>query len=152
MTDPNDNTSDIDVMARTLYGEARGEGDLGMKAVACVIMNRCKHATAYMLTHGHAHSLFGNGSPESACQAKWQFSCWNAGDPNCHIINDVDDSDPIFTKALQIASSAVNGLLDDITFGATHYYDRRMPEPPEWAEDKEPCASISHHLFFNNVS
>ncbi len=31
---------DIEIMAKTIYGEARGEGEEGMEAVACVIMNR----------------------------------------------------------------------------------------------------------------
>ena len=33
---------DIDILARTIYGEARGEKTAGKKAVACVIMNRYK--------------------------------------------------------------------------------------------------------------
>lgn len=32
--------TDIDILARTIQCEAGGEGDNGMKAVACVIMNR----------------------------------------------------------------------------------------------------------------
>ena len=34
--------NDEDILARTLYGEARGEGIDGIEAVACVIMNRYK--------------------------------------------------------------------------------------------------------------
>ena len=34
--------SDVDILARTLYGEARGEGIDGIEAVACGIMNRFK--------------------------------------------------------------------------------------------------------------
>ena len=33
---------DVDILARTIYGEARGEGQEGMEAVACVVMNRYK--------------------------------------------------------------------------------------------------------------
>ena len=32
--------NDQEVLARTLWGEARGEGPEGMTAVACTIMNR----------------------------------------------------------------------------------------------------------------
>ena len=35
---------EIDVLARTLWGEARGEGTAGMQAVASVILNRVKIA------------------------------------------------------------------------------------------------------------
>ena len=34
--------NDLQILARTLFGEARGEGDEGLEAVACVIMNRFK--------------------------------------------------------------------------------------------------------------
>lgn len=33
---------DIDTLARTVWGEARGESLLGKEAVACVILNRHK--------------------------------------------------------------------------------------------------------------
>ena len=33
---------DLQILARTLFGEARGEGDEGIEAVACVVMNRFK--------------------------------------------------------------------------------------------------------------
>lgn len=33
-------TSDVDVLARTIYGEARGESISGMEAVAFVVLNR----------------------------------------------------------------------------------------------------------------
>jgi spore germination cell wall hydrolase CwlJ-like protein len=55
-------TYDEDIIARTIYDEARGESDKGRKLVASVIYNR------------------GNGNPENmrkACLAKSQFSGWN---------------------------------------------------------------------------
>ena len=142
--------NDTDILARTIFGEARGEGSAGMKAVASVVMNRCLHAAAYMLPHGDGHPLFGDGSPESACKMPWQFSCWNAADPNSQIINDVGDSDAIFHQCLTTAQNAISGEIADSTNGATYYYDRRSPTP-SWAEGKEPCAAIGHHLFFNNI-
>lgn len=133
-------SDDIDSVARTIFGEARGEGKQGMQAVANTIMNRVAKKAWYGLT------------PYEVCHKPWQFSCWNEADPNCQIINDVDQTIPVFCDALQIAANAVSGSLDDITNRATHYYDRRMPTPPSWADGKDPCASIGHHLFFNNIS
>ena len=37
-----DDNNEIDLLARTIWGEARGEGQTGMQAVANVIMNRVK--------------------------------------------------------------------------------------------------------------
>lgn len=40
----------IDYMARTMWGEARGEGATGMRAVGHVIMNRVKAGSWYGAT------------------------------------------------------------------------------------------------------
>src|SRR5512134_3045692 len=58
---------DLSVMARTVYGEARGEPHEGRLAVAHVILNRAR-----------AGGWFGAGVSEVCLQ----FSCWNPGDPN----------------------------------------------------------------------
>lgn len=50
------------ILARTLYYEARSEGEKGIDAVASVILNRA---------HGKAENL------PTVCLAKKQFSCWN---------------------------------------------------------------------------
>lgn len=57
-----DDTQDIDVVAWTLFGEARGEGRQGMVAVACVIVNRAMIAADYVDAHGDPHPLFGDGN------------------------------------------------------------------------------------------
>jgi hypothetical protein len=56
---------DVDTLARTIYGEARGENMLGKRAVAHVILNRVK-----------ANSWWGK-TIAGVCRYKWQFSCWN---------------------------------------------------------------------------
>jgi N-acetylmuramoyl-L-alanine amidase len=137
-TDPN-----IDTLARTIYGEARGQGGYGMRAVACAIMNRVA------LAGQHPH--FGDGTVSSCCQYPWQFSCWNQNDPNLPILQKVLVTDPNFALAIQIATDAVNGNLPDITDGATYYYAMGTPVPP-WAVDKNPCATIGRHVFFKDIA
>jgi N-acetylmuramoyl-L-alanine amidase len=146
-----DDASDTEVVARTLFGEARGEGKQGMVAVACVIYNRAVIAGDYEDDHGMPHPLYGDGSLASACKAPLQFSCWNAGDPNRALIERVTESEPIFLVAVGIGTDAENDQLDDITNGATHYCDKRMPLPPAWAKGKTPCFALGNHLFFNNI-
>ena len=131
-----------DTLACTCYGEARGEGKQGMIAVANVVMNRVAQPN---------HPHFGNGNVASCCMAPYQFSCWNQDDPNRNTIEDVDDSDPIFAQALQVAQDAIDGKLQDLTGGATYYYVKGSPEPA-WATGKEPCAIIGHHLFFKDIA
>lgn len=52
---------DLQILARTLFGEARGEGDEGLEAVACVIINRFnakKWFTGYDVLNGKKNSKY----------------------------------------------------------------------------------------------
>src|SRR5690606_4106602 len=89
---------DLDTLARTLWGEARGEGVAGMQAVAAVIMNRHKLAkqnAAYARQFGR--------SVAEICLKPYQFSAWLASDPNRFKMMTVSTSDPVFRDALRIA-------------------------------------------------
>lgn len=59
---------DHDILARTLWGEARGESLAGHIAVAWTIRNR--------VNDGRAKSWWGEGYT-GVCQKPYQFSCWN---------------------------------------------------------------------------
>jgi len=130
-------TPAIDVLARTIYGEARGESVRGMEAVAAVVMNRV------------ARRGWWGRTVETVCLKPWQFSCWNAADPNRRRVLEVTDADPVFRTCLRIARRAVAGAVDDPTRGATHYH--AVGVLPEWAKGRQPCARIGDHLFYNDV-
>lgn len=141
---------EVDVLARTIWAEARGEHEQGMTAVACVVANRVAIAKRYIANSGKPHPLFGDGTFADCCQKRWQFSCWNASDPNRSKLLAVDQADPAFQTATQIAEQALTGTLADVTNGASHYYERHIA-PPQWAVGKTPCAKIGNHLFFKDV-
>jgi len=63
-------SQNVEYMARTLWGEARGESEEGQVAVGHVIKNRVEKKTWYGKTI------------KDVCLKKWQFSCWNENDPN----------------------------------------------------------------------
>jgi hypothetical protein len=127
----------IDVLARTLYGEARGEGFQGMQAVANTVVNRVNSEIRWW-----------GDSIISCCLAPWQYSCWNKNDPNLSFIQQIDASNRLFQGCIELATKAVAGSLPDLTYGADSYYDKRMPTPPAWADGLTPCASIGHHNFY----
>lgn len=129
----------IDVLARTLYGEARGEGSVGMQAVACVVLNRVAVAKE------KSGFWWGNDIIQ-VCQKPYQFSCWNRSDPNFKKLQMVDKSDLYFATALRIAQRAVAGALEDITFGATHYHASSIQ--PYWTRSEKPVATIGRHIFY----
>lgn len=135
-------TNDIETLARTIYGEARGESISGQEAVASVIMNR----VAFSKRKGRY--WWGNTIAE-VCRHPWQFSCWNPDDANFRIINKVADNDLIFCICKRIAQRAVSGLVEDKTVNATHYHTRNTT--PSWAVGKIPCAEIGWHFFYNDI-
>ncbi len=133
------NEMTIDVLARTLWGEARGEGVEGMEAVANVILNRARIAE-------EKGSFWWGNNIIQVCQKPYQFSCWNRSDPNFKKLSSVDDGDLYFASAMRVARRAVIGSLEgDVTEGATHYHTKAIK--PYWAKGKKPCADIGANLF-----
>lgn len=132
----------VDVLARTLWGEARGEGGEGMEAVASVILNRVA------VSQKRGGYWWGN-DVISVCQKPYQFSCWNRSDANYRKLLDVTDKDIHFATALRIARRALAGALPDNTGKATHYHERSIT--PYWAKGEVPTRSIGRHVFFKLV-
>lgn len=127
------------VLARTLYGEARGEGRTGMVAVANVIMNRTVLG-----------GWFGSGVIGVA-KKPWQFSAWNANDPNRSVIENLkpNQGNAVFDMAYEIANSAIAGNLLDVTDGATHYHADYVS--PDWAESLTFTGQLGRHLFYREA-
>lgn len=124
-----------EVLARTLWGEARGEGRRGMEAVACVILNRARNPR-----------WWGN-SIAAVCQQPAQFSCWNRGDPNRAPMLAVTASDERYALAQTVAAHALAGTLDDPTGGADHYANLAVASP-RWADPRRRTITIGAHTFF----
>lgn len=122
---------DLDIMSRTVYGEASNQGFRGMLAVAYVIMNRSKER---------------NQSPAEVCLAPKQFSCWNDGDPNVARINRANFDMPLFCQATVAALIAKDGLKEDPTHGSNHYYADYIPMP-SWAKNMQLMVKIGVHIF-----
>lgn len=142
---------DVEIMARTIYGEARGEGVAGMQAVANVIINRYKEArrkTTLALRWGITIA--------GVCKKKAQFSCWNPENGlskndvnimnNYKLMTHVTRSDSLYNTAYNIALRAVNGTLADNTNGATYYHTTSVK--PTWAVNKTPVALVASHKFY----
>lgn len=127
-----------DVVARTIWAEARGEGEAGMKAVASVIANRRR-------------SPRWPNDWRGVCLQPWQFSCWNLGDPNRTLAVNVTLDNLAFQRAWSIAGDAVLGRLADVTGGATHYHSRFI-NAPYWTKGAEKTASIGNHDFYGSVA
>ena len=128
--------SDLDIAAKTVWGEARSEGDLGMLAVACVIVNRAKRKA---------------GRLADVCLKPFQFSCWNDNDPNRPLLDDLTLNDSSFQLAMLAALQVIQGLSFPCGVGTeTHYYRAGSPVP-HWAVGKQKSFAIGRHIFFSNI-
>lgn len=134
---------DVDVLARTLYGEARGEPVRGKEAIAAVVVNRVAVAQR---RGGH----WWGDTVARVCLAEKQFACWNPGDPNREKLLSATRQSPGMAVCLRIARRACKGLLDDPTDGATHYHANHIT--PRWAEGHAACAAIGNHLFYRDIA
>lgn len=133
---------DIDVLARTIYGEARGEPVRGKEAVAAVIMNRVRLAK-------RRSGYWWGDDIQTVCQKPWQFSCWNDNDPNRKKLLVVTRDNAVFKTCLRVARRAVRGTLKDPTRGATHYHTLNV-DPP-WSSGRTPVVIIGRHQFYNDI-
>ncbi len=127
----------IEVLALTIWGEARGESTLGRAAVACVIINRVD-----------ANSWYGK-SIKDVCLKAWQFSVWNEDDPNREKMLSLSENDPLFIECKTIAELAAHNNLSDQTRGATHYHTDSIS--PNWADNKTSVMRLGSHVFYNNI-
>jgi spore germination cell wall hydrolase CwlJ-like protein len=126
--------NDLEVVASTIWGEARGEGVKGMTAVGCVIQNRV-----------NIGGWFGN-CPREVCLKLFQFSAWNTDNPNRPRMLSVTMADPDYRIATSIANSVLTGTLNDITDGADSYEVRGTGA--YWAKNLTPVAQIGKHDFY----
>lgn len=130
----------LDIVAATIWGEARNQGAEGMRAVACVIANRSRQ------------HYRGKEDAAAVCLDPWQFSCWNAADPNLPKLQRIAaDPDSAYLAAVEIAREVLPLSIRDITDRARHYYAVTLKKPPYWARGKSPCKVIGDHLFFNDI-
>lgn len=127
----------VDTLARTLWAEARGEGERGMQAVACVVLNRARQGGWW------------GRDVVTVCRKPYQFSCWNENTSSRAALLRVTVADPSFAQALGIARTAVAGGLPDFTSGATHYHADYVD--PAWARGRKPCFRFGRHLFYNDI-
>lgn len=126
-------------MALTMWGEGRGEGEVGMRAVGHVIHNRWQ---------AKRHGAFVTDTVSEA----WQFSAWNEGDPNRAAMLNIDVLPPgsrdhrLWLDAKRIAAEILSGGSADPTGGALSYHTTDVH--PAWSRGIAPVTQIGEHRFF----
>ena len=128
-------------MALTMWGEARGEGEDAMRAVGHVIDNRRRMGADFVT--------------DTVSEA-FQFSCWNAGDPNRAAIERVlelaegSEEHEMWRAARRIADEILAGRSADPTRGALFYHTDAVA--PRWSRGIAPVRRIGSHIFFRTAA
>jgi N-acetylmuramoyl-L-alanine amidase len=130
-------TDEQTVVAKTLLGEARGEGYEGMYAVACVIAQRTvnKHMGA---ATAKDTCLKNNGKV-------WQYSCWNPSDPNFKKLNHLLNTHPLAGKAKALAVH-LHALDRSYVKNADHYAHKNVTN--YWTIKLKHVATVGDHKFY----
>lgn len=117
------------VLSKTLYHEARGEGEVGIRAVASVIYNRA------MKSSGKADY----SALSAECLKKYQFSCWNGK-------NDLTKGQgKVADLCMKVAKEMVAGTFKP-THSYTYYHAYKICEPKQ-AIGKS-FVLIGNHKFY----
>ena len=126
--------SQRDVVAMTILGEARGEGEAGMYGVACVIAQR---------------TINRNITAKQVCLQKgkriWQFSCWDERDPNRKKLPTLLKTHQHAAYAKMLATN-INNLQRGYVGNADHYC--HVNTHNYWTRTSTPIKVIGNHKFF----
>ena len=116
-------TSDIQLLARAINGEARGESYEGQVAVGAVILNRVKHPS---FPNTIAGVIYEPGA----------FTAVSDGQIN----HPIDENSTVY----KAARDAMNGW--DPTYGALYYYNAKTATN-KWIYNKKTTVTIGNHVF-----
>lgn len=131
---------EVDILARTLWGETRNESPETMKGVAHVVRNRL----IQVHTNPQASDKTFGTDIRAICSKRAAFPCKDAS----AAMRKVDESDPHFRRALEIAHATLSGVLGpDPTQGATHHAP--VVRGRAAAKRAEPGITIGQRRFYS---
>lgn len=130
--------ADKAIMTKTLWGEASGETDEGVKAVAAVILNR-------LASSRYPSTLAG------VCRQSKQFSCWNSNDPNRAKIDALSATDPGLRKLRGIVDQVIAaGPQSVLPANVLHYHTTTISA--DWSKGEPVFKRIGNHNFYANIA
>jgi N-acetylmuramoyl-L-alanine amidase len=134
-------SKDAKLLALTIWGEARGEGQQGMLAVGHVIENRMNS------------DRFGGSVADVVWKPK-AFSCWNPSDPNREKMREIAalPKDSVEYQALEAGEAhrspnprGQHQRPDRWRSVLSHHRIK-----PFWADPSKAIARVANHIFYKN--
>jgi hypothetical protein len=137
---------DLDIMALTVWAEARGEGVKGQSAVAWVMRNRWENPRWWSRQRNDGIL---DDTIAAVCKDPWQFSCWNPNDPSRKLLDDPKLLEQSRMKNIRlICEKVLLGEILDPTDRSDHYCTTKVVRYTSWARGRKPVAVIGLHSFF----
>lgn len=135
------------IMALTIYGEARGESDAGKIAVGSVILERVDHRT------------WDGRTVQEVCLRKWQFSCFLENDPNYGKLLSIAENwdaamatNPALNECYGIAVGLIGGTIprtpEIARYHCCQYATAKGAEAVTWDDKMKEIARIGGHIFY----
>ncbi|MCP3681585.1 MAG: cell wall hydrolase [bacterium] len=131
------------LIAMTMYGEARGQSLNGQILVGFTLMNRWKHPNP----RRYGKTL------HDICWKREQFDCWKKGNVNYKKMHKAMQTliDMGVSKRMEqcmyLSSGVLTGHILDISKGANHFYATKTKKP-FWAKGHTPCVIEGDHAFY----
>jgi hypothetical protein len=135
----------LDLLVRTMYGEAASEPADGQAAVASVILNRLKQGDRY-----------GGDTIEEIVKAPKQFEPWGNANTRSRMMS-LAPTSPRYQTLSGIAQRVASGEIPDPTGGATHFANeaivrqRRGGTVPSWMAKMPVAGKIGNHTFYGGT-
>lgn len=138
---------DLEIMALTVWAEARGESPNGQRAVAWVIRNRFENPGWWSR---NANDGIPDDTIAAVCKDPYQFSCWNPSDPNRARLDNPKTKDRTdYQVILKLCAGVMSAdPKTDPTGGADHYCTSAVVRYTRWARGRKPVAVIGAHHFY----
>jgi spore germination cell wall hydrolase CwlJ-like protein len=128
--------NDVEILALTLQAEAAGEGFDGMLAAGSVIMNRASSGN------------YGGSNVRDVIMKPGQFSAWNGVTGYAGGEGAIDMANLRASKdAKAAARKLLSGEYEDVTGGATHYYNPQVASPKWGGKAGQGWTDIGNHRF-----
>lgn len=120
---------ELELMARVVAAEARGESDAGQRAIAWVALNRLDEPETYGRTLTRvllSPAQFAKPVP-------------------------IADNSPAYWRAMHATTAALLGIGEDPSAGSLYFFRTDMTPWPAWAKHMQTRAVIGKHTFMAPV-
>ena len=122
-------------LTQAIYFEARGESEIGKRAVGYVVLNRVGSPKFPDTVCG----VIRQGGPQPPCQFSWY----------CDGRADTPKEPQAWAEAQRVAAEVISRSVPDPTHGAQYFHNRNAQ--PAWKDKFKSTAEIQGHIYYRAI-